>query len=90
MINTKGEWIYTNPEIAYELANLIGYHGFNNGNVERPKIGDSIQISKMYKQLKNLSYREEQIDNTIKLLGSIAEDLKAVPPVIHGILNDKE
>ena len=51
MINTKGEWIYTNSEIAYELGlspatvNAIGKKLYGNiGEHERGVIGGIVNI----------------------------------------------
>lgn len=62
MINAKGEWIYTNAEIAYELGispstvNAIGRKLFGGGNVWHWTIAN---IELMLEYIKSISVEEE-------------------------------
>lgn len=62
MINTKGEWIYTNAEIAYELGispntvNSIGKRLFGGGRIPHWTANDARLIAEY---LKSISVEEE-------------------------------
>lgn len=62
MINTKGEWIYTNAEIAYELGiapttvNAIGRRLFGGGRIAHWTIKDATLI---VEYLKSISVEED-------------------------------
>ena len=57
MINTKGEWIYTNAEIAYELGispttvNAIGRRLFGGGRIAHWTIQDVRLIAEYIKSI---------------------------------------
>ncbi|MCQ2106532.1 MAG: hypothetical protein MJZ26_12160 [Fibrobacter sp.] len=57
MINTKGEWIYTNAEIAYELGispatvNAIGKRLFGGGRIAHWTINDAKLICEYIKSI---------------------------------------
>lgn len=62
MINTKGEWIYTNAEIAYELGiapatvNAIGRRLFGGGRIAHWTIQD---VKLIAEYIKSISVEEE-------------------------------
>ena len=62
MINTKGEWIYTNAEIAYELGispttvNAIARRLFGSGRIAHYTIKDAVLI---VEYLKSISVEED-------------------------------
>lgn len=62
MINTKGEWIYTNAEIAYELGispttvNAIARRLFGGGRIAHYTIKDAVLI---VEYLKSISVEED-------------------------------
>lgn len=86
MINTKGEWIYTNAEIAYELGispatvNAIGKRLFGGGRIAHWTINDAKLIAEY---IKSISVEEDAkrlalLHNTIAGYGieENDEDLK--------------
>lgn len=62
MINTKGEWIYTNAEIAYELGispatvNAVGRRLFGGGRIAHWTIND---VKLIAEYLKSISVEED-------------------------------
>lgn len=62
MINTKGEWIYTNPEIAYELGlspatvNAIGKKLYGN-KVPHWTIGE---VRRIIEYIKSITIEEDE------------------------------
>lgn len=62
MINTKGEWIYTNAEIAYELGlspatvNSIGKRLFGGGRIPHWTIND---VKLIVEYIKSISVEED-------------------------------
>lgn len=57
MINTKGEWIYTNAEVAYELGlspatiNAVGKRLFGGGRIPHWTINDVRLIAEYIKSI---------------------------------------
>lgn len=57
MINTKGEWIYTNAEIAYELGinpntvNAVGRRLFGGGRIAHYTANDARLIAEYVKSI---------------------------------------
>jgi len=62
MINTKGEWIYTNPEIAYELGlspatvNAIGKKLYGN-KIPHWTIGE---VHRIIEYIKSITIEEDE------------------------------
>ncbi len=75
----------------YEIANLIGYYAlydYKNNLGEGLKVGDEIQISKMYRQLQQLAEHQREIESVIETLKETAETLTLVPPVLNHITDE--
>ena len=77
MINTRGEWIYTNAEVAYELGinpstvNAIGKRLFGGGRIPHWTIND---VKLIAEYIKSISVEEDAkrlalLHNTIKDVG---------------------
>lgn len=62
MINTKGEWIYTNAEIAYELGispatiNAIGKRLYGNGKIPH---WTALEVQRIIEYIKSISVEED-------------------------------
>lgn len=76
MINSKGETIYTNAEIAYELGlspatiNAVGKRLFGNGKVPHWTLNDAKLIAEYIKSI--------SVDEDAKRLGRLHEVLSEV------------
>lgn len=76
MINSKGETIYTNAEIAYELGlspatiNAVGKRLFGNGKVPHWTLNDAKLIAQYIKSI--------SVDEDAKRLGRLHEVLSEV------------
>lgn len=70
-----------------EVANLVGYYGkytdgFSSMNL---KVGCQIKISEMYNQLRNLSFKEEELEEVRKILSGVINNLNTIDPIIPPI-----
>lgn len=76
MINSRGETIYTNAEVAYELGispatvNAIGRRLFGGGRVPHWTIND---VKLIYQYIKSISVEEDA--KRLAALHSIVEDI---------------
>jgi len=75
---------------AGEVANLIGYYWLGEEKCPKLKIGDEIQISKMYQQLDKLARQQGDIKSVIETLKNTIEVLTIVPPVLEHIVSESE
>lgn len=66
-----------------EVSNLIGYSSRYANGYERPYVGDTIQISKMFHQLHDLENNRPKLRKTVETLRGIADLLEPVIPVIE-------
>ena len=70
---------------ADEVANLTGYysHYSNVDGFKSPAVGDTIQISKMYKQLYELKAMDGELSRIATTLRGFADHLETVQPIIR-------
>lgn len=69
---------------ADELANLCGHYSAYQHS-RKPNPGDVIEISTIYKNLRELSAAKHQFDQARKILLAVADNLELVEPVVLNI-----
>lgn len=93
MINTKGEWIYTNAEVAYELGispatvNAIGKRLFGGGRIPHWTANDARLIAEY---LKSISVEEDAkrlalLHETIAAVGFYEVTEEAIRNDLHNV-----
>lgn len=68
---------------ADEVANLIGYYTHYDAHIGDLKVGDVIQISKMYRQLNELKRMDGELARIATTLRGFANHLELVRPVLR-------
>lgn len=68
-----------------ELANLCGHYSAYVQGSKEPQPGDTIDVSAIYRNLRELSSSKQQFDQARKILLAVASNLELVEPVVLNI-----
>ena len=71
-----------------ELAELLGYYSNYTTGFKQPVLGDTVNISQMYRQLYYLSGKKELLNSVAKDLRSLADQLEIKNPIISKALEE--
>ena len=73
-----------------DVANLIGYSSewSQEYKENKPKIGDDIQINKMYNQLYSLAGKQKDLQSVVMTLRGMADLLEPTVPIIREIFEN--
>ncbi|WP_044893010.1 MULTISPECIES: hypothetical protein [Bacillales] len=73
-----------------EIANLLGFYSEYSSGYERPKVGDEIEVSKMFSKLYHLEKNKHSIDSIVKTIRGLADVLEPLGPVVKNLVDEND
>ncbi|WP_117017111.1 hypothetical protein [Aeribacillus pallidus] len=73
-----------------EIDNLLGFYSEYSSGYKKPKVGDEIEVSKMFSKLYHLEKNKHSINYIVSTIRDLANVLEPLGPVVKNLVDESD